>query len=153
MHIDYEKQYEKIYRYCYYKLQQKEIAEDITQETFLRYLQNVKYQQTDQPLKIMYTIARNLCIDERRRKKAGYLEEGKDVPYEIKGRNMEEELLTSILLKTAMEKLKEEERDILFLRIVNEEPLSVIGKLFHISRYAVYRRCEHALQILRKEME
>lgn len=30
-----EKQYDKIYRYCYFKLHNRHTAEDITQETFL----------------------------------------------------------------------------------------------------------------------
>ena len=38
-----EEQYDKIYRYCYFKLQKREIAEDITQETFTRlFLQSVQ---------------------------------------------------------------------------------------------------------------
>ena len=38
-----EEQYDKIYRYCYFKLQKREIAEDITQETFARlFLQSVQ---------------------------------------------------------------------------------------------------------------
>lgn len=31
-----EEQYDKIYRYCYYKVKNRDLAEDITQETFLR---------------------------------------------------------------------------------------------------------------------
>ena len=32
--LDLEAQYDKIYRYCYFKLGSRETAEDITQETF-----------------------------------------------------------------------------------------------------------------------
>ncbi len=35
MALDIEEQYEKIYRYCYYRLHDREQAEDITQEIFL----------------------------------------------------------------------------------------------------------------------
>lgn len=38
MSMDLEEQYDKIYRYCYFKVHQRETAEDITQETFLRFL-------------------------------------------------------------------------------------------------------------------
>ncbi|MDE6606286.1 MAG: RNA polymerase subunit sigma-24, partial [Lachnospiraceae bacterium] len=38
--------YDKIYKYCYYKLGNKQTAEDITQETFLKYFaQNIKIEQ------------------------------------------------------------------------------------------------------------
>ena len=36
--IDIEEQYDKIYRYCYFKLKNQHLSEDITQETFLRFL-------------------------------------------------------------------------------------------------------------------
>ena len=35
--MDIEEYYDKIYRFCYYKVQSKELAEDLTQETFLRF--------------------------------------------------------------------------------------------------------------------
>lgn len=151
--MDYEEQYDKIYRYCYYKLQQKEMAEDITQETFLRFFQKEQYQSGENPLRVMYTIARNLCIDEYRRKNA-FLSEDMDrladKPYD---RDIEEDILTGRLLKDAMETLSRKEREMIFLRIVNEESCSVIGSMFHISRYAVYRKCRQALKKLRKELE
>lgn len=67
MSIDLEAQYDKIYRYCYFRLHDRELSEDITQETFLRYF--ASYHQTDSVfmLKYLYTIARNLFIDEYRR--------------------------------------------------------------------------------------
>lgn len=39
MSMELEEQYDRIYRYCYYKLRDVQQAEDITQETFLRYLE------------------------------------------------------------------------------------------------------------------
>uniref|UniRef100_UPI004056704F RNA polymerase sigma factor n=1 Tax=Acetatifactor sp. TaxID=1872090 RepID=UPI004056704F len=35
--LDLEEQYDKIYRYCYFKVRKREVAEDITQEAFLRF--------------------------------------------------------------------------------------------------------------------
>ena len=35
--MDIEEQYDKIYRYCYFKMYDDQIAQDITQETFLRF--------------------------------------------------------------------------------------------------------------------
>lgn len=43
--MELEEQYDKIYRYCYFKLQHVQKAEDITQETFLRYLESKRYQK------------------------------------------------------------------------------------------------------------
>lgn len=59
-----QNQYEKIYRYCYFKLHNRELAEDITQEAFLRYLEKYRFTSSETALKYLYTIAGHLCIDE-----------------------------------------------------------------------------------------
>lgn len=45
MHTDLDEQYDKIYRYCYMKLRHQQAAEDITQKTFLRFLENKTYKE------------------------------------------------------------------------------------------------------------
>ena len=55
-----QNQYEKIYRYCYFKLHNRELAEDITQETFLRYLEKYRFTSSETALKYLYTIAGHL---------------------------------------------------------------------------------------------
>ena len=65
--MDIEEEYDKIFRYCYWKVHNKEIAEDITQETFLRFLQS-NYDERGKRIRFLYTIAGNLCIDEFRKK-------------------------------------------------------------------------------------
>lgn len=70
-----KEQYDKIYRYCYFKLHNRDLAEDITQETFLRYLEKYRFSSTETALKYLYTIARHLCIDEFRKSPVLSLEE------------------------------------------------------------------------------
>ena len=63
--MDLEKTYDKIYRYVYFRVGDRMIAEDITQESFLRFIG--KYGNFhDYEIKYLYTIARNLCIDKTR---------------------------------------------------------------------------------------
>ena len=69
MALDINEQYDKIYRFCYLRVLNRETAEDLTQETFLRYLERPQYLNADKTLQLLYTIARNLCSDEFRRKK------------------------------------------------------------------------------------
>ena len=71
MKVDIAEQYDKIYRYCYFKLHNAHVAEDITQETFLRFLECEGYRDAGKPLAFLYTVARNLCIDEFRKKNTG----------------------------------------------------------------------------------
>lgn len=150
-YIDIEEQYDKIYRYCYFKVHHRETAEDITQETFLRYLESEDYRNTGKALQYLYTIARNLCTDEYRKKKWGSLPE--DLPEEGSKAGMEERVTTVIAVKEALEGLEEVQRELILLRYANEVPVAVIGKLFGISRFIVYRRIKEALKALRESLK
>lgn len=139
MSMDLEEQYDKIYRYCYFRLRNRETAEDITQETFLRYFEKYDLTTTEQAVKCLYTIARNLCIDEYRRKSLLPLEESFMPEQPTKGSD-EEQLLTGLAVRTALSKLDRDEQELLLLKYVNEVSVSTIGQILGLSRFAVYRR-------------
>ena len=73
--MDIEEQYDKIYRYCYFKLYDTQLAQDITQETFLRFYRQGLTLDNDKELPYLYTIAKNLCIDHFRKRTVESLEE------------------------------------------------------------------------------
>lgn len=137
MAADMEEEYDKIYRYCYFRLRDRELSEDITQETFLRYF--ASYQHTDSlsMQKCLYTIARNLCIDEYRR--AGKREK-EPSGGQASSASAEEQVLAGFAVRKALSRMEAEEQELLLLRYVNEVPLAVIGKLYGISRFAVSRK-------------
>ena len=151
MFIDLEEQYDKIYRYCYYKLHHREKAEDITQEAFLRFLENEHYQDTGKGLQYLYTIARNLCIDECRGKKAEPLSD--EIPAEPTEEAPEDQMLTGIAVKAALSELEEEEQELLLLRYVNELSIAEICGILKLSRFAVYRKIQKALKRLRNLLD
>ena len=144
--MDLEEQYDKIYRYCYFKVHKREIAEDITQETFLRFLESRDYVNTGKAMQYLYTIARNLCIDEYRNHKTELLEE------EAVDSNAEDDMITRVSVRMALEELDEADRELLLIRYVNEVPVSVICKLYGISRFAVYRRVSQAIKNLKGKL-
>ena len=63
MSLDISEQYDKIYRYCYFKVNDRFLAEDLAQETFLKYFAQNSYVNRGKQLAYLYTIARNLCVD------------------------------------------------------------------------------------------
>lgn len=146
MSMDIEKQYDRIYRYCYFKLKNREAAEDITQEAFLRYFECYRFASPETALKYLYTIARNLCIDEYRKPAAMPLPE--DIP-EPSG---EDDRLTNLALYQALREMPPEQQELLLLRYVNEVPVSVIAALCGISRFALRRRLLAATDLLRKKL-
>lgn len=56
-------------------------------------------------------------------------------------------------VRSALKKLNGEEQELLLLRYANDLPVQEIGRLFHLSRFAVRRRLLKALQNLRKELD
>ena len=144
--MDYEMQYDKIYRYCYYKVHNAAVAEDITQETFLRFLESSTYRERGKELNYLYTIARNLCIDESRKRVT------EELPEEVSEEGPEERVIESVVMKQAMEKLSTEERELVLLRYVNEVPVKVICELRGCSRFSLNRQMKQVLKKLRENL-
>ncbi len=145
-----QEQYDKIYRFCYFKLHNRELAEDITQETFLKYLEKYRFSSSETALKYLYTIAGHLCVDEFRKSAAVSLEEYTEKNTAVS--SGEETLLTTLALRKALQELSEEEQELLLLKYVNEVPTGVIAKLFGISRFALRRRLLAALKKLKTRL-
>ena len=145
--MDYEAQYDKIYRYCYFKLHNQTVAEDVTQEAFLRFLESNTYKEQGRELNYLYTIARNLCIDESRKRVF------EELPEETSEDGPEAHVLERVVMKQAMEALTPEERELALLRYVNEVPVKVICELRGCSRFAVNRQLKQVLKKLRENLQ
>lgn len=149
MHTDLDEQYDKIYRYCYMKLRHQQTAEDITQETFLRFLENKTYKDMGKEISYLYRIARNLCIDQIRKQKNEALSE------ELSGcmENIQERMAVHMDLRKAIKSLDAQEQELVFLRYVNELSVGKTTEILGISRFALYRKDRECLKKLKKEME
>ncbi len=146
--MDLENAYDKIYRYVYFRIKNQTVAEDITQETFLHFISQ-KGSIHDYEMKYLYTIARNLCIDEFRRMKPDSLSESLD---DITSAH-EDDLAEQLAVREAVAKLPNEDQEILLLRYVNNESVGTISKTLGISRFALYRRLKKAEDELRASLE
>lgn len=145
--MDAGEQYNKIYRYCYMKTRDHHISEDLTQETFLHFLENHSYREIGKQMAYLYVIARNLCNDYFRSSKRN------EIPLEEQMETEEysaKASFTKVELEDALDRLKQEERELLVLRYVNEEPIGKIAEIFQMSRFSVYRRIQTALAHLQE---
>ena len=147
--MDIEEQYDKIYRYCYFKLYDTQLAQDITQEAFLRFYRQELSFDSGRELAYLYTIAKNLCIDEFRKQPVINIEE----PAIEAAFDPLEEWIDTFVLKAVMSKLPSDEQELLFLRYVNELPINSICKITGLSRFAVYRRLTKSLKWLKEELK
>ena len=152
--MDIEEQYDKLLRYCYMKLRNRTLAEDITQETFIRFFESTDYRNLGKEMAYLYTIARNLCIDSVRKRKDDLIE---DMSAEIQdvqiSKDNAEAVVDRVSIEQALDCLNEDEREAVVLRFSGELSIEDIGRSMGISRFAVHRRISSALEKLRKEME
>jgi RNA polymerase sigma-70 factor (ECF subfamily) len=149
--LNLEDQYDRIFKYLYFRLHDRHIAEDLTQEAFLRFLLSRTYRDENRQLQYLYTIARNLCNQHYRDREITYsLEESENLPG---SESFELPLLQRLSLMDALDQLSPEEREMLFLRYINEVPVAVMSGLYNISRFAVYRKLNSILKKLRTSVE
>lgn len=141
--MDIEEQYDKIYRYCYFKIHNQQIAEDITQETFLRYFNQKTYIERGKPLAYLYTIAKNLCNDFYRKR---LMEPLDDIAASV---DTIDDLVTSIALRTSIKSLPENVQEMILLRYVNGLSIGEISNITGQSRFTVYRRMNSGMQKLK----
>ena len=144
--MDIEQQYDKIYRYCLHRLGDGHLAEDVTQETFARYFA-AGPRGTEHALRWLYTVARNLCTDQRRRPPT------EPLPEELPAPGDPDSALTALALRQAVAALPAEDQELILMRYVNQEPVSVIASVLGMSRFGVYRRTRAALETLRRALE
>lgn len=147
--MDIEEQYDKIYRYCYFKLYDKQLAQDITQESFLRFYKQELSLDDSKELPYLYTIAKNLCIDVFRKNHTGNLEDiDRETVYDPA-----EAWIERLTLQASISKLPQDEQELLLLRYANGVSISFICKITGLSRFAVYRKLSKSLKWLKEELK
>ncbi len=156
MSLDLSELYDRLYRFCYFRLRKREQAQDIVQESFTRYID--RYGKLDEKsVPVLYTIARNLCIDHFRRYReqtgfgSPFPEDSPASPEDLQtGENRTDELITRLAVQRALSGLPDEEAEVLLLVITDGFSVRDTGKILGISRFAVYRRLREGKKHLRE---
>lgn len=144
-----------IYRYIYYRAPQH-IAEDLTEETFLKAWKNLKkYKNTNAHFHSwVFRIAHNLVCDYFR-KNQDALELSESVPAAEKNQPDKQMEVKSIQLhlKKAIKKLKEPYQEVILLRYVNEMNHSEMAQILGKSEGAVRTLQTRAIKQLKLILE
>lgn len=148
--MDLKEQYDKLLRYCYAKTKDRYLAEDIVQETFLKFWQAKSYKDTGKELAYLYTIARNLCMDEFRKVRTEDIENLSD--RNLQYGNIDDDI-DRIELNHALDMLPDDLREIVILRYANEVSVTDIGEIMGVSRFVIHRRLKEGLSMLRSMIE
>lgn len=135
-HADFDEIYranvQQVYRYCLFRTNSREQAEDLTAEVFLRYLQNSATVFGARIVPWLFRVAHNLCADSRARevrhaKAVGAL----DVPL------AEPAVWIDPSVWYAMRRLPAEQQQALFFKAVEDRTFKEIAKLTGRTQSAV----------------
>lgn len=140
------KYYQEILSYCYHHCFDQTYAEDLTQETFIRFFTKLSdYHYKGKTLNYLYTIAGNLCKDYLKRTKETLLEEN-----EFEEENQTEQILNRVLIEQILEQLPDDSREVLTLYYFQELKLTEISDTLQIGLPLVKYRLQKARKQLRE---
>lgn len=146
-----EKYYPVIHKYCRMNVYDTHTAEDLTQETFIRFFDSLDdYRNFGKAANYLYVIASNACKDYYRKIKEEPLEEGEEkfVCYDSQAD-------LRIDIQNAFEKLPDEIREVAVLYFVGEKKQRDIAKIAGIGlplvKYRIRRARELLAGLLREE--
>lgn len=161
----YDRYVQAIYRFVLLKLPSKQDAEDITSEVFLKcwnYLQ--EHRDVREVRALLYKIARNAIADWYRERSSGpdrslavtFQSDGASTELEVvsdsgRGRQTLEARAELALLMGKLERLKDEYRDVLSLRLIDGLPFAVIADIMEKTTghaRVLYHRAKKALDQL-----
>jgi RNA polymerase sigma-70 factor (ECF subfamily) len=156
----YDRHYDAVYHYCYYRLRDVKLAEDVTSEVFVRMVDKLDtFKIRGRPLLAwLYTIARNLIIDTtRRRGRIAHLslDRAKDRPSEGEGQVVAhvERRLQADCLAAALQYLTESQRRVILLKFVEGHTNAEAAKVLKKTEGAIKSLQHRALNALRRALE
>ncbi len=144
----------KIFAFCRRFLGQKEDAQDVFQETFFRFHKSADDAKAMENVKaFLFTIARNLCINASKQKK-------RTVTYEdymsVKRETRKEKDDLLNLIKTALDLLSEEDRELFIMReydnLSYDEIADITDRNVNTIRVRLFRAKKKLRKILKPYM-
>jgi RNA polymerase sigma-70 factor (ECF subfamily) len=161
-----ERHQKPIFQFVFRSVGVKAVAEELTQETFLRVIkQKDHYEERARFTTWLYTLARNLCIDHSRRMQHrraksldavdeeghSLLERTADKALSVERQAVSEELQKK--LRAAIETLPDDQREVFLLREEADLSFKEIAEIVGISENTVKSRMRYALTKLRSLLE
>lgn len=153
----YDRHYQAVYNYLYYRVSDVQTAEDLSAEVFIRMLRKLpSYKDRGRPfLAWLYTIARNLLIDHRRAMDKGEEVTLKEELLENRIKDPDQQVQdrqTTDCFRQALTQLPESQRQLLIYRFVNGFSTPKIIQLLNKSDRAVRSLQHRALRSLEKAL-
>ncbi len=151
-----EKTWEPLYRYIYYKVQNREEAEDITQETYVKSLSYPKFNKIEFKKYIAFfkTVAMNIIKDRWRQNKirGTYINIDSIAHIEASVDDISDITDQQLFIKSSLDKLNDEQRKVIDLRIIKGYSVSETAELMDKKegniRVLQYRALKNLIDIM-----
>ena len=139
------KYYRDILSFCSYRCCDKEDAEDLTQETFIRFFTSLSvYRHKGKIKNYLYTIARHLCMDHQKKVREIPTEDEWLTEKAEDGEQKKDSVLNRLALEAALAKLSEEFREVIILYYFEELKIAEIARLQGLTVSLVKYRLKQA---------
>ena len=150
----YNQHADAIYRHCYFRVYNKDLAQDLTQETFIKTWKYIAEGKEIKNIKaFLYRVAVNLIIDHSRKKTALVFDDIKEKEVSMRLYSMEGQMMRGLQAQEVikiMEDLQEKYRQVITLRYLNDLSPAEIAGVLDISPNAVSVRLNYAIKKLKK---
>ncbi len=156
--VIYEEYFTPVYRFIFYRVKNREEADDLTQEVFTKALGAFsRYEaKRENPLPYLYTIARNAVIDKQKQRKNVEIDDEMfmnlpdDSARTDKTAMLGEEIEA---LRSALSMLPEEQRQAIELRFMSEMTGTEVARTMGKSEEAVRQLQSRGLRALRERFK
>ncbi len=152
----YDQYADAIFRHCYFRLMNREVAKELMQEAFIKVFEYLKKgEKIDNIRAFLYKVANNLVVDFVRKKSEISLDELHESGFEPAG-DTEETVLRSIgdeRIFAALTSLKKEDRTLVILRFIDEWKPQEIADMLGMSANVVSVRLHRALKELKASLQ
>ena len=150
----YQQYADAIYRHCYFRVYNKDLAEDLTQETFIK---TWKYITEGKEIKntkaFLYRVALNLIIDNSRKKQVLAFDQVKENEASVRLYSMEGSIIERFEVQEIikiLDDLDEKYRQVIIMRYINQLSPPEIADILEISTNAVSVKINYAIKKIRE---
>lgn len=152
----YDQYADAIFRHCYLRLMNREVAKELMQDAFIKAFQYAEKGKTiDNIRALLYRIANNLVIDYVRRSKETSLDALQEAGFDPTGEDDKQlgDRLDDQLVTAALKKISPESRELIVMRFVSDLKPREISELLNLSPNVVSVRIHRALQELKPHLK
>lgn len=146
---------QKIYKYCYHMLRNKQEAEDAAQDIFIKIYSNTSHMNEIKSVSSwLYKVAYNHCLNIiRRRKLLFFVPHNEDLKIKTMNYSADNESEFSEQLTSILSQLSAQDRSVLIFRVIEEKSYDEIAAILNKKTDAIRKQYERVRKKVKVYLE